>query len=71
VSGAPIWRVEFDPAAARELRKLGHEARSAVQKYLREQIATVEDPQRSELTRAGSGRYVQSRDEHEPEPTPT
>ncbi len=46
MSDAPIWRVEFDPAAARELRKLGHEARSAVQKYLRERIATVEDPRR-------------------------
>ncbi len=46
MSGAPIWRVEFDSDAARELRKLGHAARSAIQKYLRERIATVEDPRR-------------------------
>jgi len=42
----PIWRVEFDADAARELRKLGDEARRAILKYLRERIATREDPRR-------------------------
>ena len=46
MSDAPIWRVAFDPDAARELRKLGHGARSAIQKYLRDRIATAENPRR-------------------------
>jgi mRNA interferase RelE/StbE len=46
VSDAPIWRIAFDPDAARELRKLGHAPRSTIQKYLRERIATAEDPRR-------------------------
>lgn len=46
MSGRPIWRVEFDPDAARELRKLGYPARREIQKYLRERIATTEDPRR-------------------------
>ena len=41
-----VWRVEFDAAAARDVRKLGHEARRAVLKYLRERIATTENPRR-------------------------
>ena len=40
------WRVEFDPEAARELRKLGHEARRTIQEYLRKRIATNQDPRR-------------------------
>ena len=46
MSVAPIWRVEFDPDAARELRKLGHDARRLILKYLRERIATAENPRR-------------------------
>jgi mRNA interferase RelE/StbE len=46
VSGAPVWRVDFDPDAARELRKLGHDGRRSILKYLRERIATTEDPRR-------------------------
>jgi len=46
VSDAPIWRVEFDPEAARELRKLGPVPRDAIQKYLRERVATAENPRR-------------------------
>ncbi len=46
MSDAPAWRVEFDPDAARELRKLGHEARRAIQAYLRNRIATADDPRR-------------------------
>ena len=36
---APVWRVEFDRAAARDLRKLGIEAERRVLRYLRERIA--------------------------------
>ena len=40
------WRVEFDQDAARDLRKLGHEAQRLILRYLRERIATSEDPRR-------------------------
>ena len=43
---APLWRVEFHPDAARDLRKLGHEARRLVLTYLRKRIATTDDPRR-------------------------
>ena len=43
---APAWRVEFDPAADRELRKLGSEAERAITRYLRQRIAGSEDPRR-------------------------
>ena len=46
MSDAPLWRVEFDPDAARELRKLGHESRRLILRYLRERIATAENPRR-------------------------
>ena len=41
-----IWRVEFDPDAARELRKLGKPAQVEILRYLRTRIATAEDPRR-------------------------
>ena len=41
-----VWKVEFDPDAARDFRKLGHEARRLILKYLRERIATAENPRR-------------------------
>jgi mRNA interferase RelE/StbE len=40
------WRVEFDRNAARELRKLGEPARRTILRYLRERIATADDPRR-------------------------
>lgn len=40
------WRVAFDTSAAKELRDLGHADRVRVQRYLRERIATAEDPRR-------------------------
>jgi mRNA interferase RelE/StbE len=43
---APVWRVEFDRAAARELRKLGVEAERRVLAYLRTRIARSGDPRR-------------------------
>lgn len=42
----PIWRVEFDRDAARDLRKLDVQAQRAILLYLRERIATDEDPRR-------------------------
>jgi mRNA interferase RelE/StbE len=41
-----VWRVEFDPDAARDLHKLGHEARRLILSYLRKRIATPDDPRR-------------------------
>jgi mRNA interferase RelE/StbE len=41
-----VWRVEFDAAAARDLRKLGATAQGAILRYLRQRIATSEDPRR-------------------------
>lgn len=40
------WTVEFDDAAAKELRKLDRQAQSDILRYLRERIATDEDPRR-------------------------
>jgi mRNA interferase RelE/StbE len=46
VSHSPVWRVEFDRDAARDLRKLGAVAERVILRYLRERIATAEDPRR-------------------------
>ena len=46
MTAAPLWRVEFDRVAARDLRKLGTEANRLILKYLRERIATADDPRR-------------------------
>lgn len=43
---APVWRVEFDRAAARDLRKLGIEAERRVLSYLDTRIAGSGDPRR-------------------------
>ncbi|MEA2823242.1 MAG: mRNA interferase RelE/StbE [Bradyrhizobium sp.] len=43
---AAVWRVEFDRAAARELRKLGADAERRVLAYLRTRIAGSSDPRR-------------------------
>ena len=40
------WLIEFDDAAAKELRKLDKQAQSEILKYLRERIATNDDPRR-------------------------
>jgi mRNA interferase RelE/StbE len=42
----PVWRVEFDRAAARELRALGTDAERRLLRYLRERIAVSKDPRR-------------------------
>jgi mRNA interferase RelE/StbE len=38
--------VEFDEAAAKELRKLDRQAQQEILRYFRERIATDEDPRR-------------------------
>ena len=43
---AQAWRVEFHPAAVRDLRKLGEQAERRVLHYLRERIAGSENPRR-------------------------
>ena len=40
------WTVEFDDAAAKELRKLDRQAQIDILHYFRERIATDEDPRR-------------------------
>ena len=40
------WTVEFDAAAAKELRKLDKQAQQEILRYFRERIATAEDPRR-------------------------
>jgi mRNA interferase RelE/StbE len=46
VPAGPIWRVEFDRDAARDLRKLGKSVQAEILRYLRTRIATTEDPRR-------------------------
>ncbi|MBK8675731.1 MAG: type II toxin-antitoxin system RelE/ParE family toxin [Cellvibrionales bacterium] len=40
------WSVEFDEAARKELRKLDRQAQQDILRYLRERIATDDDPRR-------------------------
>ncbi len=41
-----LWRVEFDRDAARDLRKLGAQAQRLILRYLRDRVATTQDPRR-------------------------
>ena len=43
---AAVWRVEFDRATVRDLRKLGADAEVRVLRYLRERIAGSDNPRR-------------------------
>ena len=40
------WAVEFDDRALKELHKLDHPAQRRILQYLRERIATPDDPKR-------------------------
>lgn len=40
----PSWRVQFDRAAVRDLRKLGRQAERLILRYLRERIAGADNP---------------------------
>jgi mRNA interferase RelE/StbE len=42
----PAWRVEFDGAAVRDLRKLGLDGERRILRYLRERISGSADPRR-------------------------
>ena len=42
----PVWRIEFDRDAARQLRKLAVPVRDAIRAYLRDKVATTLDPER-------------------------
>lgn len=46
MTAARIWRVEINPDAARDLRKLGANAERLILRYLRQRIATADDPRR-------------------------
>lgn len=39
-----MWRIEFDPAVEKELRRLGPEATRRILRYLRERVAVLENP---------------------------
>ncbi len=41
------WKVEFDNRARKELRKLDKQAQDRILKWLRETLATEEDPRRT------------------------
>ncbi|MFN3350874.1 type II toxin-antitoxin system RelE family toxin [Pseudorhodoplanes sp.] len=47
------WQVELLPEASRDLKKLGRDAQATIVKYLRQRIATSENPRR--LGRALTG----------------
>ena len=38
------WRIEFDPAAAKELRKLDHPVQQRLLGFMRLRVAPLEDP---------------------------
>ncbi|HEX2164675.1 MAG TPA: type II toxin-antitoxin system RelE/ParE family toxin [Thermoanaerobaculia bacterium] len=40
------WKVELDSRAAKELRSLDPEARRRILRFLRERVATADDPRR-------------------------
>ncbi len=39
-----VWRLEFDPAAQRELGKLDRQVARRILAFLHERVATLEDP---------------------------
>ena len=41
-----MWRVEFDERAAKELRGLDRQHQTRIVRFLRERIASAEDPRR-------------------------
>ena len=38
------WRIEFEPAAARELEKLGPQSAERILRFLRDRVAPLKDP---------------------------
>ena len=41
---APKWQIEFEPAAAKELKKLGREPAGRIVDMLERRVATLDDP---------------------------
>ncbi|HEY1773674.1 MAG TPA: type II toxin-antitoxin system RelE/ParE family toxin [Gammaproteobacteria bacterium] len=39
-----MWRIEFDPAVEKELKRLGPEATRRILKFLRERVAVLDNP---------------------------
>ena len=39
-----MWRIEFDPAVEKELRRLGPEATRRILRFLRERVAVLDNP---------------------------
>jgi mRNA interferase RelE/StbE len=39
-----IWKIEFDAAVEKDLKKLGHTAQKRIFKFLKEKVATSSDP---------------------------
>jgi mRNA interferase RelE/StbE len=39
-----VWRIEFDPAVEKELKRLGPEATRRILKFLRERVAVLDNP---------------------------
>ncbi|MCX7116364.1 MAG: type II toxin-antitoxin system RelE/ParE family toxin [Legionellales bacterium] len=39
-----IWKIEFDSDVEKDLRKLGHTSQKRIIKFLKEKIATAQDP---------------------------
>lgn len=40
------WKIEFDSRVVKDLKKLGHEARERILKFLEDKIETEKDPRR-------------------------
>jgi mRNA interferase RelE/StbE len=55
------WRIEFDPAALRELEKLDKTVERRVVKFLRDRVANLDDPRQIggslQGTRSGLWKY--------------
>ncbi|MGH8397542.1 MAG: type II toxin-antitoxin system RelE family toxin [Gammaproteobacteria bacterium] len=39
-----VWRIEFDPATEKDLKRIGPETAKRIIKFLRERITTLQDP---------------------------
>jgi mRNA interferase RelE/StbE len=39
-----VWRISFDPAAAKELRKLDRQVAERILRFLSDRIAKLDDP---------------------------
>ncbi len=42
-----VWKIEFDKAVEKQLRKLSHQAQEQILDYLEEHVATLDNPRLS------------------------